>query len=46
VAKSTLWGDISTESLTEIEKVLVAAFTKRVQDAGEPVKRPQMAKSV
>jgi hypothetical protein len=38
-------GGISTESLTEIDKVLATAFTKRVQEAESPVKRPQIAKS-
>jgi hypothetical protein len=38
-------GEIPTESLTEIDKVLATAFTKRVQEAEIPVKRPQIAKS-
>jgi hypothetical protein len=38
-------GDISTENLAEVDKVLGAAFSKRVQEGEVLVKRPQLAKS-
>jgi hypothetical protein len=39
-------GDISTETLAEIDTVLANAFSKRVQESEVPIKRPQMAKSM
>jgi hypothetical protein len=38
-------GEVSTETLTEIDKVLAAAFIKRVNEGEVPVKRPQTPKS-
>jgi predicted type IV restriction endonuclease len=38
-------GEISTETLAEIDKLLVAAFTRRINEHEAPSKRPQLQKS-
>ncbi len=38
-------GEVPTEKLPEIDKVLVGVFTKRVTEGESTAKRPQMAKT-
>jgi hypothetical protein len=38
-------GDVATDKLSDIDKLLAAIFTKRVSEGEVPVKRPQTAKT-